>query len=323
MREGKIREYASQKGTSKLVLTVGVIDGDNMDFSVYGPKGKEFPKTEHRYEIGSLTKQIMESLLAKAISEKKVSIDDKIDKYIKMEGAEHIPTIRELVTHTARYGNSYPKAVARREMKNALLSRENPYTGYTNENLLKDVNSFKPNPKHRKWVYSNFGGAVLGRVLSEVYGKDIKNLIEEYTKEELGLENTGYTQDTDVSKCWKWNGDEEYLAVNGLVSTIGDMMKFVDENINKEPSYLGEAHKKYFNISKDKYDMGLGWIINHDTGIIWHDGSTDFSDCFIGFEKKSKKGIVILSNKANSGKINAARLGTELLSEMIKNRKHR
>ncbi len=112
-----------------------------------------------------------------------------------------------------------------------------------------------------------------------------------------------------------------YAATSGLVSTVNDMMKFVQENIECDPEYLALGHKKYYTISKGKYDMGLGWVINDDTKIIWHDGSTDNFDCFIGFEKHSKKGVVVLSNYPNKGEINAAKIGLEKITELVKNRK--
>ena len=54
-----IKNYTSARGTSKIVLTVGTIDNGEMDYKVYGAKGAEITKQQHRYEIGSLTKSIM------------------------------------------------------------------------------------------------------------------------------------------------------------------------------------------------------------------------------------------------------------------------
>ncbi len=149
--------------------------------------------TIEQLATGSLTKSIMMAKLCQAISEGKVSPTDKIGTILD-ENISHNPTIEQLATHTARYGNSYPKYIARKEMKNALFSKDNPYCGYKENDILNDIESFKPNAKHREWVYSHFGGAVMGEVLSKIYGKDIKTIIEE-TVEELGLENTGMSGD--------------------------------------------------------------------------------------------------------------------------------
>ena len=54
-----IKNYASARGTSNLVLTVGTIDNGEMEYKVYGHKGAQITKQQHRYEIGSLTKSIM------------------------------------------------------------------------------------------------------------------------------------------------------------------------------------------------------------------------------------------------------------------------
>lgn len=314
-----IEEYSKNRGTSKLILTVGTIENDEIDYKVYGHKGVELEKKQYRYEIGSLTKSIMMAKLCQAINDNKINIEEKLGNIINKD-LNHNPTVLQLATHTARYGNSYPKKITRKELKNALLTKDNPYYGYKEENILSDIEKFKPNEKHREWVYSQFGGAVMGEILSKTYNKDIKTIMEEMLKE-LNMNNTGYTEDTKIAKCWKWEGNEVYFSTTGLISTIEDMLKFVNENINCNPEYLSIAHKKQYTISKGKYEIGLGWIINDDGNILWHDGSTDTFDCFIGFEKKSKKGVVVLSNYPNKGKINAAKIGLEKINEMVKNRK--
>ena len=46
-----IKNYASARGTSNLVLTVGTIDNGEMEYKVYGQKGAQITKQQHRYEI--------------------------------------------------------------------------------------------------------------------------------------------------------------------------------------------------------------------------------------------------------------------------------
>ena len=42
--------------------------------------------------------------------------------------------------------------------------------------------------------------------------------------------------------------------------------------------------------------MGLGWIIDPETGYLWHNGGTSSYTCFLGIDKEHGTVVVILSN---------------------------
>lgn len=69
-------------------LSIGVYNDGKTYFYNFGTteKGKETNVTENTvYEIGSITKTFMSFLLAKAVTEKKVTLNDDIRKYLDGE----------------------------------------------------------------------------------------------------------------------------------------------------------------------------------------------------------------------------------------------
>ena len=87
--------------------------------------GIVLPQEEHIYEIGSITKTFTSSLLSKAISEGKVSLDDSIDTYLDLQKKDYYPTIQRLVTHTSGYKGYYLE----KPMVSNFLHKENDFNG--------------------------------------------------------------------------------------------------------------------------------------------------------------------------------------------------
>ena len=86
-------------------ITVGTICNGKKSFTVYGADGFISEAKEYQYEIGSLTKTVTAALVAKLISENKIQLSDSIAKYLAFPTDKQYPTVLQLATHTAGYGN--------------------------------------------------------------------------------------------------------------------------------------------------------------------------------------------------------------------------
>jgi CubicO group peptidase (beta-lactamase class C family) len=95
------------KNNSDAIITVGIIQNGEMMYHIHGENGKTLPQKEHIYEIGSVTKTFTASLLCKAVSEERVSLDDSIDAYLNIDEQDDYPTIGKIVTHTSGYKEHY------------------------------------------------------------------------------------------------------------------------------------------------------------------------------------------------------------------------
>jgi CubicO group peptidase (beta-lactamase class C family) len=63
-------------------------------------------------------------------------------------------------------------------------------------------------------------------------------------------------------------------------------------------------------------EIGMGWIIDNENGIIWHNGGTGHYNSYLGFSPETETTIVILSNLSPNDRIPATVLGIKLLQEL-------
>lgn len=126
----------------------------------------------------------------------------------------------------------------------------NDFYGINEETLNKKVGKISLEDKDYKFNYSNFGFSVVGSVLSKIYDKDYTNLINEFIYNELDLKNTKiFDGSGDMDGYWQWNSDDAYLPAGGVISTITDMMKYVNLQMSDKIPYLSQAHEEIKSIS--------------------------------------------------------------------------
>ncbi|WP_379315553.1 serine hydrolase domain-containing protein [Paenibacillus puldeungensis] len=296
-----IREYTKDKSDVK--LTVGLLKGHKISYKVYGVGAKELDPVEYEYEIGSISKTFTSSMLCKAVADGRVNLSDSISKHLPLDPHTFYPTILSLATHTSGYGE-YPfdaSTLSEEELEaintKFYEKRLNIYQGINREDTLGRIKSNVLQDKPYGWEYSNFGIAVLGTVLGEVYDTTVKQRFESFIKNELGLTKTRPGNGTgNLNSYWTWNDDDTYFAAGGLVSTVTDLLKYGRMHLDDSPGYLALSHKTYQTFEKDGFAMGLGWLIDPEKGYLWHNGGTSSCTSFIGIDKEHDTAIVILSN---------------------------
>ena len=316
--------YTTNKN-EKVVIAVGVIQNGETSYTIYGENGKQLPMDKHVYEIGSLTKTFTTALLFKAIGEGKIKLDDRIDEYLDLPIKDSYPTIRSLITHTSGYKSHYLE----RQMISNFFQGRNSFYRISQTELLKRVGKIDLNDREKGFEYSNFGMAVVGALLSKVYDKDYAVLIDEYITTELGLSDTRISDGSgDLGNYWDWEENDAYMAAGALTSTIEDILKYAELQLNETPKYLADTHKTIvevnattktnakMNINIDA--VGGGWMIDKQNNIIWHNGGTDDYNCYLGFDPQNKIAVVILSNLAPGYRIPATVMGIKLLTDIQK-----
>jgi CubicO group peptidase (beta-lactamase class C family) len=242
-----------------------------------------------------------------------VSLTDPVSKYlppnVKMpeRGGKKI-TLIDLATHTSGLprlpSNFNPKDPA------------NPYADYTVAQLYeflptvlltRDIGS--------RYEYSNLGGGLLGHVLARRAGTDYETLVRTRILEPLAMKSTAIT----LSKAMKdrlaighnaalqpvSNWDIATLTGAGaLRSTANDLLTFLAANIGIDKSPLAPSMAAMIAAHRPtgtpNLEIALGWHIWTRDGheIICHGGATGGYRTWIGFEPKSRTGVVVLSNTA-------------------------
>lgn len=312
--------HYTTKNNKNAIITVGVIEKDKVTYKVYGEDGILLPNKEHTYEIGSITKTFTTSLLCKAITEDRVSLDDTIDMYLNIPDKEYYPTIKRLVTHTSGYKSHYFE----KPMISNFFQRKNDFYGITEKMLLKRLGKMNLKDTDYSFQYSNFGFATLGAILETIYNEDYKALINRYILEDLELANTKISDTSgDLENYWEWSELDVYMPAGALLSNITDMMRYVQIQMHTQFDYLSMAHEGMdeVNATTGSYEklgiridtIGAGWMIDNENNIIWHNGGTRNYNSYIGFDKENQIGVVVLSNLSPNHRVPATVIGIELL----------
>lgn len=320
--EALLKEALAKKKEAR--VTVGVLKDGQTTYEVYGADGEILEQTEYRYEIGSITKTMTAALLARAVREDKLLLTDTIDQYLDFPDGKVYPTIEALLTHTSGLDGQYYEW----SMLPYLIHPEkNPFRGLTEETVREEFQETKlEQGKEYQFKYSNYGFALLGLVLEEVYGRDYTSLMNEYLQEHLAMKDTHVANgDADFEGNWIWDAGDAYIPAGAVVSDITDMLLYAEAQLNGDAD-LSMCHQALRQIkNKDRWErmggfcideIGMSWMIDTENGIIWHNGATGMHTSYLGFCPEKNTAVVVLSNLSQNEDIQTTTLGFKKLLEI-------
>ena len=301
--------------TKNVGFSIGIIKDGKTFFYHYGEivrESKKLPNINTIYEIGSITKTFTGFLLAQAVNDKKINLDDDIRKYLpqKYPNLEFIKKpilIKHLVSHTSSIAR-IPNDLDKQPNYDPL----NPYANYSKTmvyNYLKTINlTAEPGTKQD---YSNTGMALLGIILENIYGKSYEQLLQMFMLKPFQMQTTfqnvpenmelnfaqGYNQEGQLTPHWDLGVQ---VGAGGIKSSVLDMTTFLNENIKASNGTIKKSHEITFQ--NEKNTAGYAWVIqkmkNGDT-LFWHNGGTYGFTSFYGFIRENNCGIVVLNNSGN------------------------
>ncbi|HEY5124836.1 MAG TPA: serine hydrolase domain-containing protein [Ignavibacteria bacterium] len=263
------------------------------------------------FNIGSMTKQFTAYGILKLASEKKLSLDDKIEKYFpdynsKVAG---MVTIRHLLTHSSGIIDHYDNV-------DKTLFKE-----FWDKDVLyaiKSVDSvyFPPGSRYR---YSNTAFCLLSLIIEHVSGYSFPEFIQEYIFKPLKMNNSdvikpdfkiserafGYKFENDSFKISDARESLFFTTMGdgGIYTSIDDYLKWIMEIQNGKvlnSSIIKEAQSAQFTIDATKnLSYGYGWFVagSNDNKIVYHTGSNGGFQTIIFMIPSKKYSVVIFSNR--------------------------
>ncbi|MBN2238478.1 MAG: serine hydrolase [Dehalococcoidales bacterium] len=295
-------------------IVVGVIDGDGRRVIAHGKnsaENRQTPDDDSVFEIGSITKVFTKLLLADMALRGEVSIDDPVENYLP--DTVKVPerngrkiTLFDLAAHAS----GLPRVPDNLQS----IYTGNPYTGYTVERLYEFLSGYELTREiGSEREYSNLGVGLLGHALTGRAGTDYDSLIRSRICEPLGMYNTGVTFTPEMKKHLAPGHDAgltpidtwDFPALEGcgaLRSTANDLLLFVAAHLGLAETPLAQAIR--FAQTERRVpagggmDVSLGWgiITGDDKEIYLHHGGTGGYCSSLGYDTRSSKGAVILSN---------------------------
>jgi CubicO group peptidase (beta-lactamase class C family) len=311
---GRISDgYVNKNGNVGLI--VGVVRGDRVFIKGFGKKSKErgdAPDAQTIFELASIGK-VFTASAAQILSDRgEISFDDSIDKRLNpkvklCEKAKNI-TLRQLATHTSGLP-SFPESFIPK-IKDEL----NPYKDLTVQDLYDYLATCENLGKAGSFDYSNLGMGVLGHILELKTGKSYETIVKDEIINRLEMKNTtitlsaeqrellaqGYNEQGNPNPVWE---DSVLTGAGSFLSNAEDMTKFIRANFDASHSeisnFLLKTHEK-----QTGGETGLGWhyysrffaALTDEEDVIWHNGGAGGYASFIAINKKTKSGIIVLSN---------------------------
>lgn len=131
-----------------------------------------------RYQIASISKELIGAAALVAQEDGKLSLDDKVSRWLPaLTGADKI-TLRQLLTHTAGYSDYWPQDYLMAPMQRPI----------TIDALLADWAKrpldFTPGTD---WQYSNTGYAVAGRIIERATGRPLADFVTTRVLKPVGI----------------------------------------------------------------------------------------------------------------------------------------
>lgn len=256
---------------------------------------KEKMTTDHVFRIASHSKTFAATAIMQLAEEKLLSIDEPVAAYVpwlrdhrdhRMEKV----TIRQLLSHSAgmirdgmdanfwQLTNRFHDLT---DFKKALMSCD----------LVFDTN--------KQMKYSNFGYALLGCVVEEVYGMPFGSYVQAKILQPLGLSNTtseineemlsrlvvGYTRrgrEKQRQPIEKNIDTRQMAAATGFCSTAGDLCKYFDAHFIGSGKLLSDETKKEMQRTQwrvknthigEEYGLGLQAEYVVDRRVYGHGGA--------------------------------------------------
>ena len=177
-----VAKALADSGTPAVSVAI-VKDGKVALAKAYGDARLD-PKTPAtsamRFSIGSVSKQFLAGAILLAAENGKLSLDDRVGKYLPGLTRTNDITVRQLLSHTAGYQDYYPQDYVPPFMREPVTAE-----GILDRWAKKPLD-FEPGTA---WQYSNTGFVAAGRVLEKATGIPAIEFLRTRIFSKLGMES--------------------------------------------------------------------------------------------------------------------------------------
>lgn len=281
----------SKEGKTVYTKSIGYLDAE-----------KQIKLNENsKFRIGSISKTFTAAMVFKAIEEKKLTLDTKLDKYFPTVPNASKITIGLLLGHRSGIHNFSNDASFR--------------TWYTTpqtevqmlDAIVKGGSDFEPGSKAN---YSNSNYVLLSYILEKIYKKPYKELVEKNIVKPLGLKNTYYGGkiNTAANEAISYSFEGSWIKENetdmsipmgagAMVSTTADISRFLEALFAGR--VLSQASLEQMKAITEGYGMGLFSYPFNEKTAYGHTGGIDGFSSMVTYFPDDKITFAFTSNGSN------------------------
>jgi D-alanyl-D-alanine-carboxypeptidase/D-alanyl-D-alanine-endopeptidase len=299
-------------------LIVGVIEPAGRRLFARGPAqvgNDDAVDGDTIFEVGSVSKVFTALALADEAHRGELSLNDPAVKYLPpgttlpQRGPKPI-SLLDLGTHMSGLPNMPPNV--------AVTDFNNPNADMTPDQFLKSVAAYELiRDVGAGYQYSNAGYQLLGLAVANAAHTDFETLLKSRIFGPLKMDNTRIATSLDEKDRLSAGYDSHLqpiphermptlLGAGGMRSTANDLLDFLAANIGLTSSPLAPAMADMVKMQRPtqylELKAALGWHVAtlHGVEMVWENGQTAGYRAFIGFVPKTRAGVVVLSNSANT-----------------------
>jgi D-alanyl-D-alanine carboxypeptidase len=277
-----------------------------------------------RFEVGSVTKQFTAAAILQLQEQGKLSIDDRLSKYLPtFPNADKI-TLRQLLNQVSGLPDYTDMPDIVTEMA-TVPDAAGKIAAYVAARPL----DFVPGTM---WEYSNTNYWLLGRVVATVSGTTWEDYVRKHLFAPAGMTHSGFIGDEPTfndfaTPYWQGLKNDEPMqpapklleawpgGAGAIVSTIGDLAAWDTalaggEIVSRDDFVLMSSAATLANGKPTGYGMGLAVDLHDGHKRIWHNGGTNGSVTMNATYPNDHIDIIVLANsvQGNPGAVETAAL---------------
>ncbi|HDS1015383.1 serine hydrolase domain-containing protein [Stenotrophomonas maltophilia] len=282
----------------------------------------DVPTDATLYEIGSLSKTLAGTLMARAVLEGRVGLEDDVRSYLQgdypnLQYQGQPIRVRHLLSHTSGLPNMLP------ERANTVLEDFTDhrvpgelsalYAHYGKPDFLRDLHAVRiPRMPGKEYAYSSAGTELTAHILEGVYKTDYTSLLRGFFSDAAAMTSIGiklgnaekdrlaigYHSDNPVPTSpmpqLPWG------ASGNVKATVPDMVKYLQFQLANGP-VVQESHRTLARFD-DEFSIGYFWNIvagDRQKGVYYaHHGGVPRSQCYIYIMPEHDLGIFVITNQS-------------------------
>jgi D-alanyl-D-alanine carboxypeptidase len=267
---------------------------------------------EMRYSIGSISKQFTAAAILLLAEDRKLSLDDKVAKWLPDLTRASEVTIRQLLSMTSGYQDFWPQDYV---MPPMML----PTTAQQIMNRWARIPlDFEPGAK---WQYSNTNYVIAGAIVERVSGMPLVELLQKRVFERLGMKSVVNTDDAalgpgDPMRYLRYaigpprqapkEGKGWMFAAGELALTARDLalwdISTIDQTILKAASYQTmQTNTLLKNGTATGYGLGVQVGVSGGRRLVSHTGEVSGFTAANQIYPDDRAAVVVFTNLDASG----------------------
>jgi D-alanyl-D-alanine carboxypeptidase len=283
---------------------------------------------EMRYSIGSISKQFTATAILLLQEQGKLSLDDKVSKWVPGLTRGDQVTIRQLLSHTSGYQDYAPQDYMIPDWEKPISSQQ------IMDRWAKIPLDFDPGTK---WQYSNTNYVIAGVIVEKAAGKPLFDFLQERVLTPLNMSSATNTDlkklpPTDPSGYFRnalgplrpapKEGPGWMFAAGELAMTAQDVAKWdislMNQSVLKPASYREmETEVVLSNGVGTRYGLGMGVTSTNGHRVLEHSGEVSGFTADNIVLPDDAFAVVVLTNQDAAGA--ASQIGRGITNWFLKN----